>query len=676
MRVIPSSSRRRSSWRAGKGRRSIRHALSLAADPTFAAVTVLGERDLLASPAPTLGDALGQQPGISATGFAPGASRPVIRGLSGFRVSVLENGVGTGDVQKLSDDHAIPVDPNSVTQVEVVRGPAALRFGSQAIGGVVNATNSRIPEAIPLGGARGEVRGGYNSVDGGRDGSMMVEAGAGNFAVHADAFKRSAGDYMTPHGRQANTRYESDGYSIGGSFVGRDGFFGLAYTRFDSNYFIPGVEAAARQNNILLNQTKLTGKGEWRVRDYGIEAIRVWFGRLDYKHDERDGVGAGATVGSTFLNTQNEARMEVQHQPFKTALGEVRGAIGTSWSDRTLSAAGGDGVLLDPTRTKSLAGYIFEELQLTQKLRLQGAARIESVDVKGTGSTFPASYLPPPDDPDQFASRQKFVPKSGSVGLLYDLPLGVVARLTGQHTERAPDATELFYKGPHDSTQTFEIGDPNLRIEAANTAELGFKKTKGNFRFDASLYYTKFNNFIYKRFTGEKCDAEFATCGTGTELDQIVYAQRDARFYGTELQTELDIGSIWNGVWGIAGRYDFTRANFSDGSNVPKISPHRLGGGLYYRDVNWLARVDLLHAFNQNRIAEFETSTSGYNLLSAELSYTMRLDSKSKFAPVMTIGLKGDNLLNEDIRNHVSYKKDEVLQPGRSVRLFGSIKFN
>ena len=470
------------------------------------------------------------KPGIAATSFAPGASRPVIRGLSGFRVSIQENGLSTGDVSALSDDHAVPIDPNAAGQVEVVRGPATLRYGSQAIGGVVNATNNRIPDAIPPAGFRAETRGGLSSVDDGRDGSMMVEAGAGHFAVHADAFKRSAEDYGIPGspGRQLNTSLDSEGYSLGGSYIARNGFIGVAYTSFASTYFIPGVEAAADKNHIVLDQTKWTSKGEWRVNDFGLEAIRFWLGATDYRHDEVDGLGAGSVIGSTFLNKQYEARMEAQHLPVKTALGELRGAVGVQWFDRDLSAAGADGILLAPTSTVSLAGFIFEELQLTKKLRFQAAARIETNDVKGTASTFSPSFLPPPDDPVETPARRTITPKSGSVGFLYDLPLGVVARLTAQHVERAPDATELFYKGPHDSTATFEIGDPNLTIESANTFEIGFKRAKGDFRFDVSAYRTYFKDFIYKRFTGAKCDDRFRLLrhGHGARSDHLLPARR------------------------------------------------------------------------------------------------------------------------------------------------------
>jgi iron complex outermembrane recepter protein len=653
--------------------------LNISPDDTFSAVTILTPTELLGQPYATLGDALGSKPGIAATSFAPGASRPVIRGLSGFRVSTQENGLSTGDVAALSDDHAIPIDPNAAGQVEVVRGPATLRYGSQAIGGVVNAMNNRIPDALPPAGFRVETRGGLSSVDDGRDGSMMVEAGAGHFAVHADAFKRTADDYRIPEppGRQLNTSLDSEGYSLGGSYIGRNGFVGIAYTSFASTYFIPGIEAAADKNHIALDQTKWTSKGEWRVNDYGLEAIRFWLGATDYKHSEIDGLGASSVIGSTFLNKQYEARVEAQHLPVKTALGVLTGAAGVQWLNRDLQAGGGaDGVLLAPTSTVNLAGFVFEELQLAKKLRFQAAARIETSDVKGTASTFPPDFLPPPADPTETPASSTITPKSGSLGLLYDLPLGVIARLTAQHVERAPDATELYYRGPHDSTATFEIGNPNLTIEGANTFEIGFKRAKGDFRFDVSAYHTSFKNFIYKRFTGAKCDDDFASCGSGTELDQIVYSQRDATFTGAEVLAEYDVSRLWGGLWGIEGRYDFVHAKFDDGTYVPKIPPQRLGGGVYWRDANWLARVNLLHAFAQHEFATFDTPTPGYNLLNAELSYTLKQSQMAGSATETTIGLRAENLLDDDVRNSVSYKKDEVLQPGRNFRLFGSVKLN
>jgi iron complex outermembrane receptor protein len=174
------------------------------------------------------------------------------------------------------------------------------------------------------------------------------------------------------------------------------------------------------------------------------------------------------------------------------------------------------------------------------------------------------------------------------------------------------------------------------------------------------------------------CDDTLASCGTGSELNQVLFLQRNAVFYGVEVQAEQDIGRIWRGIWGIDAQYDFVNASFDDaqGGNVPRIPPHRVGAGIYYRDINWLARVGFLHAFGQNRIGENETPTNGYTLLNADLAYTFKLDTPGGLVPEMTIGLKGLNLLDDDVRNHVSFRRDEVLEPGRTIRLYGIVKLN
>ncbi len=643
-------------------------------DDAFVPVTVVPSRDVVGTPGANLADSLQYKPGITASNFAPGASRPVIRGLDNYRVRVQENGIGSQDVSALSEDHGVPIDPFSADRIEVVRGPATLRYGSQAIGGVVNAINDRIPEIIPPRGFSVETKGGLTSGDGGADSAFKVTAGSGNFAVHADAFQRHAGDYNTPQGRQFNSFVDSDGFAFGASFIGSDGFFGIAYSRFNSLYGIPGKDAIDEKTRIDMQQDKVQSRGEWRVRDHGIEAIRFWFGSSIYAHNEIGFEAGPPEIGSRFTNNEYEGRIEVQHLPVKTPFGELSGAVGTQFGQRKVAAASFEGdSLLDPAKTNSIAAFWFEELRVTQRLRLQVAARIEQTTVEGVGLQLTA-----PDAGTEVAAERTFRPFSASAGILYELPLGVVARLTGQYVERAPADAELFSKGLHEATSNFEIGNPFLIKEAARTVELGFRKAKGPFRFDASAYYTVFDGFIFRQRNGVLCDDTLATCGSGSELNQTLFLQRDATFYGAEMQAELDIARVWRGVWGIDTQYDFVQARFDDaqGGNVPRIPPHRVGAGIYYRDVNWLARIGFLHAFDQNRIGEHETPTEGYTLLNADLAYTFKLDPRLNAVPEITIGLKGLNLLDEDVRNHVSFKKDEVLEPGRTVRLYGIIKLN
>jgi len=300
--------------------------VSMPPAPSFNSVLVMTPQNTLSRGAASLGDTLGTAPGVSATSFSPVASRPVIRGLGGFRVRTQEDGIGSHDMANLGEDHAVTIDPLMSGQVEIIRGPGTLRYGSQAIGGVVSANNGRIPTSIPANGVTFQARGGFNSVSNGKDGAVLLDAGGGNLALHLDAFKRSAGDYRIPGGIQENSGYTSDGYSVGGSYIFNDGFIGLSYQNATMIYFIPGIDSAREKNHIDLRQEKWTGRGEWRVGQSGIDTVRYWLGFTDYKHKEIDGIGAAAEVGSTFKNREFESRVEISHLPFSTAFGELRGS--------------------------------------------------------------------------------------------------------------------------------------------------------------------------------------------------------------------------------------------------------------------------------------------------------------------------------------------------------------
>ena len=676
-------------------------------DSAFVSVTVATEREFIADGGATITDTLQTKPGIAGTNFAPGANRPIIRGLDSYRVRTQENGIGTHDVAAISEDHAIPIDPLSVGRVEVVRGPATLRYGSQAIGGVVAAENQRIPTFVPPGGFSALATGGLTSVDNGADGAMSVTAGSGGFAVHADGFKRTADDYHSPQGVVRNSFVDSEGASIGTSLIGTDGFVGVSFTHFASLYGIPGWEAEEGVDpRIDMEQNKFMAKGEWRVRSAGIDAVRFWFGASDYAHsefarhshdhdhdhddhdhadhdhDDEDGV-MPFSLGSRFTNRQQEARIEVQHLPFLTSVGEFTGTFGVHVDNRRTRGQSFEGEsLLEPAHTTSVAAFWFEELALSRQLRLQAAARIEQTSVDGRGwETFDGHHA------HVFAGERSFTPISGGLGLLYALPFNVEARLNGQYVERAPDAAELFSKGMHEATGTFEVGNPNLTEEKAATVEAGLKKATGAFRFDASAYYTRYRGFIYRQLTGDRCEpgahGDHYHCGvwppdTDAELFDLVYfQQRDATFYGAELAFQYDVAPIWNGVWGIDGQYDFVRARFENGENVPRIPPHRLGGGIYYHDASWVARVGLLHAFAQDDFGINEIATPGYTLVNAELSYTTILRAPDGTSSQLTLGIRGENLANDDVLDHSSFKRrEDVYQPGASVRAFTTVKLN
>ncbi len=662
----------------------------------FATVTVLTAEELQRSSGATLGDILFSKPGITSSGFAPGAaSRPVVRGLDNYRVRIQENGLGVNDVSDLSDDHAVPIDPLAARQVEVVRGPATLRFGSQAIGGVVNVDNNRIPTFIPPRGLAVELRGGANSVDSGFDGAALIDAGHGNFAFHADAFGRRSEDYGIPGypylfppdpapqtgGRQPNSFARANGQSVGASYLFSGGYVGVAVSRFASLYGIPGVESTEHNARIDLEQTKIASKGEFRPQSAAIDTVRFWLGASDYKHSEIATEDGADLVEQTFKNRGQEARVEVQSMPFDLRFAALTTAIGVQGSNQHLTADGETGGLLDPSRSRAVAGYIFNELRFTDTLRAQLAGRIEHSKITGTATAFPGDFLPeldPAGDPIAPGSspfRSGFTPASASGGVLKDLPWGLTASVTGQYVERAPRAPELLSRGPHEASGTFEIGNPNLRIEAATSFEAGLRRAKGPLRFEATAFHTRYSGFIFRRFTGVECGDSFDTCGIEDELQQVVYDQRDATFRGAEVQAQFDVAPVAGGMFGVDGQYDIVRATFSDGTNVPRLPPQRYGGGAFWRDAKWFVRLGLLHADAQTRVAANETPTDGYNLLKAVVSYTTMVKNGPAGPAELSFGVIGDNLLNDDVRNHVSFRKDEVLMPGRTVRVFAAARF-
>ena len=667
---------------------------------SFVPVTIATEREILANPGATITDSIQNKPGITGSTFAPGANRPIIRGLDSYRIRIQENGIGAHDVSAISEDHAIPIEPSDADRIEVVRGPSTLRYGSQAIGGVVSIDNQRIPTFMPERGFRGMVKGGGNTVDTGGDGAFSATGGTNGFVLHADGFIRDYNDYDTPLGSQLNTFVNSRGGSAGASHISKNGFIGVSVSRFESLYGIPGEEAEeGRLPRIDLEQDKILARGEWRPDLSGIEAVRFWFGASDYAHnelarhgeeghgeeghneeeheDEHEEEAAGFSVGQTFTNRQQEARLEVQHRPVGTQFGPLSGAVGVQWDHADTKGISFEGdSLLEPYDAESIAGFWFEELEASALLRLQVALRVEGASVDGTGF----SNIDDPEAPVVFRGQRDFVPVSGGLGALYDLGNDTVLRLNGQAVERAPAGAELFSKGLHEATGTFEIGNPFLNEEKAQTLEIGVKRPVGKLRYDASGYYTNYDGFIFRELTGLVCGVTLDSCAAELDeeetFDQVLFQQRNATFYGAEILGEYDVGQVWRGLWGIDGQYDFVRAEFDNGENVPRIPPHRLGGGVYYRDGTWYGRVGVLHAFDQDLVAPNELITPGYTLLNAELSYAMKTQGPAGLSPRFNIGVRGENLLDDEVLNSASFKRREgVLLPGANVRFFGSATF-
>jgi iron complex outermembrane receptor protein len=363
--------------------------------------------------------------------------------------------------------------------------------------------------------------------------------------------------------------------------------------------------------------------------------------------------------------------------PFNLRFAELTTAVGVQGGHQELTAPSPDNIgLWDPNSNHRIAGYTFNEFKFSETTKAQISGRIERVDLSGTARIF--------DDTggliDSMRAAPNFTPKSAAAGLIQNLPWDLVASITAQHVERAPKPAELFSGGAHDATATFDKGNPNLAIEKADSIEAGLRRAIGPLRFELTAYYTKFNGFIFRDLTGNTCDPDTNKCGPGVgdpNVREAIYSQRDATFRGGEFQSQYDVMPLWTGMFGVEGQADIVRATFADGSNVPRIPPVRAGGGLFWRDDNWLVRSNLLHAFSHTDInSSNETPTAGYNLLKAEISYRWSAKPGVKTdIREWVVGITGDNLLNSNIRNSVSYNKDEVLMPGRSAKVFASVKF-
>ena len=673
----------------------------------FATVTVVPNEEIRRAGTAQLGDLLFSKPGITGSTFAPGASsRPVIRGLDVNRVGIVENGSNAGGASDLGEDHFVPIDPLATNQVEVIRGPAALRYGSTSIGGVVSATNNRIPDALPSCAAAPfqtyglpapaplasvetapcvavETRTAVNSVDRGVDGGILLDTGGGNFAFHADAFGRKASDYSIPsypylfdptkpfNGRQPNSAMQADGASIGGSYIFQGGFIGAAITQNDTLYRIPGIDGADHQTRIDGHQTKFTAKAEYRPDAAAIDAVRLWAGATDYHHNEiglADPVDP-STVGvrQTFTNKEQEGRLELQMMPFNARFATVTTAFGLQAGHQQLTAPSPDDPgspingLWDPNSNNRVASYVFNEFKFTETTKAQIAGRIERVNLSGTTPAFIPDVFNVNVDPDSIGPatprNPHFTPKSASFGLIQNLPWDLVASVTGAICRTRAQTGRAVFARPARC-------DRHLRHRQSQSRHRDRQIDRGRVAAGDRAVAIRSHRLLHpvQRLHlppahRQYCD-EFGLrrCGhPARELKQAVYSQRDAIFRGGEFQSQLDVAPLMAASG--ASRTSSTSCA-PPSPTAPTCRAFRRYGSAaacIWRDANWLVRINLLHAFAQNDIAPIgETPTAGYNLLKAEISYKTKLDPSWFGAREMTVGLVGNNLLNENIRNSVS----------------------
>lgn len=593
----------------------------------------------------SLSDALSNIPGVSSTGFAAGASRPIIRGMDANRVRILEDGTSSSDASDIGPDHGVPIDPISTRSIEVVRGAGTLRYGSQAIGGVVNAINNRIPLTLP-GKPNGEVQAAYDSVSDAGQGAALGDIAVGQFAIHADGFYRHTDNYDTPLGEQANSFFRGDGFSLGSSyFFGGDDSsrVGAAVVHYDSKYGVPSDVTF-----INMRQTKYLLGSSLNLGDDLFKTLNINGSYGNYSHEEIDPTNNNE-IGATFKNKEFDGRAE-------TLLGTMgpltNSAVGIEIQNRQFQALGEAADYLQPTITQNYAAFLFTEMPVGDRLHLQASSRVEAVQIDGTPFT-------------DIHTTRGFTPLSVAIGGLFDLTDEIKLGLTGSSTARAPAQTELFARGPHDGPQTFETGNPNLKMERANSLEATMRLRFKEFTFDGSAYITSFDNYIYGALTGRNCDdAGVCAFGSPEALRELNYVQQSANFRGLEGKAVYDLAHFEEGVLQVTALGDYVRATLSGGVNVPRIPPWRAGGGLNWESEAFDAGFQVIRVAYQDYPGVFDTPTPGYVSVDAQVAWRPFASNRK-----IEIALVGHNLADEVVRNAASLNKDLVVMPGRSIRL-------
>ncbi|WP_395737924.1 TonB-dependent receptor [Prosthecobacter sp.] len=617
---------------------------------------------------PSLGQTLSRIPGVSATYFGPAASRPILRGLDGDRVRILQNGLNTIDASATSADHAGSFDTSNLKSIEVVRGPASLMYGSNAIGGVVNATDGRIVDEKLDGTIRGALTDRYTSVDNGYLTSAMIEGGYKGLAFHVEAFTRAAEDFRIPgNARTANeqaanplppgqsevskimpnSNLRSEGVTGGLSYIWDKGFFGFAWTEFHTNYGSP-----AEPNVVIdMHQQRLDVRGAFYKPLPLIKEISYKLATSRYQHTEYDS-GMPSTL---FKNNGYDGRVEVKHEK----IAGMEGVVGFQSGRSEFSTAGSE-AFLPPTITQANSFFLFEDIA-RGPISYQFSGRYDHTGVESLAS---AAFGP--------ALARTFDTFSGSLGLVFTPNNDYAVTFTINHAERAPTYQELFANGAHSATGAFEIGNPGLNPEKSLGFDLNLNKRTGWVTGSISGYYNRYTNFIGQFPTG------IVHVVGGENYNELIYQSTSAEFIGSELETTFHLlHPITSGPAAnpnnlhLQFRADVVRARDKQtGMSLPRIPPFHLTSALMFERGPFGARLEGIYAAPQAQLAMNEARTNSYFLVNLSLTYRL------KQGPTTTdFYIKGVNLTNEDAREHASVLKDRVPLPGRGLAVGMKLTF-
>lgn len=599
----------------------------LAAADIVAPTTTLQGQALQLRARGTLGETLDGLPGVAATAFGPGASRPIIRGLDGDRVRILSNGGASADVSGLSYDHAVPVDALSVDRIEVLRGPGALLYGGTALGGVVNIIDNRIPREPP-GVLTGKVEAGWSS--GARESSLglLLEGGTARVGLHVDAYRRNAATTRVPialpctqagitsvAGRICNSDAQGAGGAVGASVFLDKGYFGFSTSDDRREY----GSAAEDEVRIDMRSRRHAVRGEWRGLPGFVRQVTAQASHTGYRHVELD---AGA-AGTVFTNRGRELRVDARHAP----VAGWEGVFGVQ-AEHNRFAADGAEAFAPYSTTRSLALFLYEE-HATPWGKWTLGARTEDVRVRSDGNPTVGRFVP---------GERSFRPGSVAAGALWNVTPQWQATVHLARSERAPRDYELFADGPHVASGAYEVGDANLPKERALQFDAAVRWKRDADWVRAGVFASRFRNYAALLRTGLQRDedgngagAGATDCGDGTSVEsgcasglmpELAYRSVRAAFRGIELEGNLRLLAREAATVDLQWRADAVRAtNRSTGEPLPRIAPWRVGATLVAGRGAWTASLGFDHHARQARVPAGDVATAGYTFWNAGIRW-------------------------------------------------------
>ena len=612
-------------------------------DQILTPAKVLAGDELRNKEGSSLGETLSRELGVSTSGFGAGASRPIIRGLEGSRVKILQNGMSVSDVSGLSNDHAVATESSTARQIEILRGPAALLYGSGAIGGLVNVVNDRIPTTLEKQ-PTGEAEARYGTGDRSKSASASVDASAGPIGFHVDGNSRRAEDYKIPgyrilddstsaYGRLPLSFTHSHSVGVGASYIQSWGHVGASVASVNNKYGIPTVAGSQ------IDQSQMRHDIDALVNNPApaFENFKFKLGYTDYKHSELDLSNVPQT---NFKNRSLESRWELAHKP----VAGWHGTFGIQTENTNFSAlnAGTDGPDTVPvTRSTSAAGFLVEEHDFGP-VHANAGVRLETV------KRHPVT-----------GQDRDFRLLSYSVGGLWTFMPGYGFGATASVAQRAPAADELYSSGPHDATGTFDIGNPTFAKEISHNIELSLQKTSGLVRWKGNVFNNRVKNFVFGQVAGNAVDADG---NPGGEYRERVFSQGYATIRGAEAEASYNQRGEGFSARGFA---DMSRGTLDAGGSLPLQPAKRFGVDLGYKQGPLRAATSLIHALKQDRLATFEASeTRPYTQWDANIGYTQKYGETD-----LTYFAVAKNLLNQDIRLSTSLLKDVSPSPGRTLMI-------